>query len=409
MKLYINRDIAADADKMRYWLSGDDAVSYTDIAGALAYMGEYFPDDNRIDLEIHSCGGDCVEGYAIYDALRASGKEISACVVGQCASMASVILLAAPAERRTMYEHAQLLIHEPYYPAGLQGAQTLDKLEAARESLESEKARMLAVYVERTGASEAALLEQIADGGWFGAERALELGFVSSIVPAASASVNDEPRISTTQTQNKQTMEKEKKSAIASAFAALGKALGLASEEPAAAGMVITDVNGTEIDIDREEGEPQVGDTTNAADGEYVLEDGRTLVVKDGTITEIREAEPDEKPDEDEDTTGKTDDEDEDKDEETDEDEDEEKKQMRAEIESLKQQLADAQAAATSENDKAVLEAIAKVGGFEAVKACAVGLFDNPKRGAAESPSMSSLEAHIRQRIAEREAKRTKK
>ena len=94
-KLFINKDIASDADKMKYWLTGEDSISFSDIQ----YFMDWMPsDDNRIDVEIHSCGGDCTEGYAIYDALRASGKEISCKVVGTCASMATVILLAAPAE-----------------------------------------------------------------------------------------------------------------------------------------------------------------------------------------------------------------------------------------------------------------------------------------------------------------------
>ena len=107
-KLFINKDIAADSDKMKYWLSGEDSISFSDIR----YFMDWIPaDDNRIDVEIHSCGGDCIEGYAIYDALRASGKEISCKVVGTCASMATVILLAAPAERRTAYEHSRMCIH----------------------------------------------------------------------------------------------------------------------------------------------------------------------------------------------------------------------------------------------------------------------------------------------------------
>ena len=103
-KLFINKDIAADADKMKYWLSGEDCVSFSDIQGFIDWIPS---DDNRIDIELHSCGGDCVEGYAIYDALRASGKEISCKVVGCCASMATIILLAAPVERRSAVQHAQ--------------------------------------------------------------------------------------------------------------------------------------------------------------------------------------------------------------------------------------------------------------------------------------------------------------
>ena len=85
-KLYINKDIVADKDKMENWyLTGDEGLSFPDIQYFLSWLD---PADPKIDIEIHSCGGDTVEGYAIYDALRASGKEISCTVVGRCASMA---------------------------------------------------------------------------------------------------------------------------------------------------------------------------------------------------------------------------------------------------------------------------------------------------------------------------------
>ena len=52
--------------------------------------------------------------------------------------------------------------------------------------------------------------------------------------------------------------------------------------------MVITTSTGDELNVEREEGEIQVGDPASP-DGEHVLEDGRTVVVTDGVITEIRE------------------------------------------------------------------------------------------------------------------------
>ena len=61
-KLYINKDIQPEADKMKYWLSGDDCISFADIQGFIDWIPA---DDNRIDIELHSCGGNCVEGYAI--------------------------------------------------------------------------------------------------------------------------------------------------------------------------------------------------------------------------------------------------------------------------------------------------------------------------------------------------------
>lgn len=281
-KLFINKDIAPDADKAKYWLTGEDSISFSDIQ----YFMDWMPkDDNRIDVEIHSCGGDCVEGYAIYDALRASGKEISCKVVGTCASMATVILLAAPLERRTAYQHAQLCIHNPYADGvSLKGKITPERLESIAADLKAEKEKMLALYVERTGQPREALETQMATDSWFNPDKAIELGFISSVVPAISAKKDSNIINSKTNVMAKKEVKVE-----SSLLDRLLRKCGYAKiEDVPAVAMVITTSTGDELNVEREEGEIQVGDPASP-DGEHVLEDGRTVVVTDGVITEIRE------------------------------------------------------------------------------------------------------------------------
>lgn len=288
MKLYINKTIGNPSD-MERWMFGCDDQSFSDIKGYLDFMSEFYPEDNRIDVEIHSCGGDCTEGYAIYDALRTSGKELTCTVVGVAASMATVILLAAPKEKRFAYEHAQLLIHSPYIPEGGAGELTIDKAEATLQMLKSEKQKMLNLYVDRTEGDATAIEAQMNAGTWFGAQKAMELGFIAGVVPATSAHKAEETRISTTTSD----MKKEK-ATIAQAFKMLGEALGLTGSgaEQEMVSLELTTATGDTINIEREEGEPQVGDQTDASEGEVTLEDGRILVIDaDGIITEIKEPE----------------------------------------------------------------------------------------------------------------------
>lgn len=327
-KLYINKDIAPDADKMRYWLSGDDCISFSDIQSFFDWMN---PADNHVDVEIHSCGGECTEGYAIYDALRASGKEISCKVVGKCASMATIILLAAPLERRTAYEHAQLLIHTPFYGGGaLDEGVTISKLESLISDLKAEKERMLTVYIERTGTSREALEAQMDTDAWFSPEKAIELGFISSVVPAISARVN-KPNIN----QTVSTMKEKEITVKQSLFGWLMKKCGYAKiEDIPTFGMVITTSTGEELTVEREEGEIQVGDPASP-DGEFVLEDGRTVVVTDGVVTEIKEPEP----------------------------ENEEVSALEAEIERLKAENEELRKNAKTEEDIQILASVSKAGG----------------------------------------------
>lgn len=329
-KLFINKDIASDSDKAKYWLSGEDSISFTDIQNFMDWMDR---DDNRIDVEIHSCGGDCAEGYAIYDALRTSGKEISCKVVGKCASMATVILLAAPLERRTAYAHSSLCIHDPYsYGALLKGKVTPERLESIAADLRAEKQKMLDLYVERTGQNSNVLEAQMATDSWFGPEKAMELGFISSIVPAISA--KKEENIINPKTN---IMAKKEVKVESSLLDRLLRKCGYAKiEDVPAVAMVITTSTGDELNVEREEGEIQVGDPASP-DGEHVLEDGRTVVVQEGVITEIREPGS----------------------------EDEDVDSLKARIDELESEVAELKSNAKTEDEIKILGAVAKAGGID--------------------------------------------
>lgn len=63
-----------------------------------------------------------------------------------------------------------------------------------------------------------------------------------------------------------------------------------AVEEKTIVSMTLNTEDGGTIEVEREEGEPQVGDTASP-DGEHLMSDGTTIVITDGVITEIRPAE----------------------------------------------------------------------------------------------------------------------
>lgn len=268
LKIVINNQITPDSEKMAYIMSGEGwPTSYTDIQSLL----DYFPGEQEIMLELHSCGGDTTEGWAIYDALRASGRTIHAKVVGECASMATIIYLAAPKERRSIAKHGRMLIHSPYFPDA--GAVTRDNIGALQATLEEEHNKMLNEYIARTGMDKETLEAQMSAGGWFDADRAVALGFAGFIAPELSAS-----------TQSKKDMKKNKLKAALEAFCA-----AFASTSA----MTFTTKDGLELEVEREEGEIEVGDPASP-DGEFILEDGRTVIVKDGVIVDIKDAEPEE-------------------------------------------------------------------------------------------------------------------
>lgn len=287
LKIYdaIMRD--EERQMLEFW--GGSGVSFKSIDEFVAAIPE---DDDVIDIRLNCDGGDCLEGWSIIDKLRATGKTIKATIEGHAASMASLILLAA--SERSGYKHAQLLIHKPYFPAyTLADAYRQEDLERLARQLEDETARALDFMVERTGADRAVLEALMNEDKFVDMEKAKELGFIHTIIEPASAAAQGWRRPKGFHTEDNMS----KNNTLASAFKAIAEALGLKMSmevEEAPVGYVLTSQDGTEINIDKAEGEdPAVGDAASP-DGEHLMPDGTTIVIADGVITEIRDAEAEE-------------------------------------------------------------------------------------------------------------------
>lgn len=286
MILKIYDSIVRDEERQMLEFWGGSGVSFKSIDEFVASIPE---DDDVIDIRLNCDGGDCLEGWSIIDKLRATGKTIKATIEGHAASMASLILLAA--SERSGYKHAQLLIHKPYFPAyTLADAYREDDLKRLAQQLEDETARALDFMVERTGADRATLEALMDEDKFIGMEQAKELGFIQTIIEPASAAARGWKRPTMTHSDT----DMSNKNKLASAFQAIAEALGLKMSmeaEEAPVGYVLASQDGTEINIDKPEGEdPAVGDAASP-DGEHLMPDGTTIVIADGVITEIRDAE----------------------------------------------------------------------------------------------------------------------
>ena len=294
MILKIYSAIMPEEDRMFMQFMGLDGVSFNSIDEFIASVPE---DDDTIDMRINSPGGVVPEGWAIIDKLRATGKKITATIEGDAASMAAIVLLAA--SERKAYKHARLLIHDAYFPEyTLAGAYRKEDLEKLAASLEEDNKRALDFMVERTGADRETLEALMKEDKFIDMEQAKELGFIHEILEPASARVTSPKGWKKPETNSSTDMSKTNK--IASAFKAMAEALGLSvkmeDENPAPMGYILTAQDGTEINIDKPEGEdPAVGDSASP-DGEFLMPDGTTIVVADGVITEIRDTEPEEQP-----------------------------------------------------------------------------------------------------------------
>ena len=276
--LNIYNDIQSEQEKAvtRMW-GMEPGISFRDIN---EFCDSLPAEDKTIDVHIHCNGGDVLEGWAIYDRLRATGKEITTIVDGTAASMATVILMAAPKERRKAYANAQILVHNPWLdPAwvGTNGMATADDLEKAAANLKEQQDRILDLYVERCGCDREEMAALMAEDKFISVERAMELGMVGEVIAPISA-------------KTKHSVKDKNMSVLDKVIAAVKSAFS-AEEEPAPVmAMELNTASGDTLRIEREDGTPAVGDVAEP-DGEWLMPDNTTIVVENGVITEIRQPE----------------------------------------------------------------------------------------------------------------------
>ncbi len=299
-KLRIYNDIDSQDNKFWYQWFGGDCVCFQDID---AFAASIPKDDDTIDMRIFCNGGSVVEGWAIYDRLRQSGKKISCTVEGKAASMATIIMLAAPKESRKAYENAAFLLHNPWVPGWCLGDQLNAKdLKNQSEEMQMWQDKMVDAYVERCECDREEIQALMDKDIFISTSEALRLGLISStIVPlSASASKRNIENFINSKQQNPKAMEKKtevKASLLDKILANLGvKTLEEAEQavaEPQAKAepkaMELNTSDGQVLTVEREEGDPQVGDKASP-DGTFEMPDGKTIVVEDGVITDIQTA-----------------------------------------------------------------------------------------------------------------------
>jgi ATP-dependent Clp protease, protease subunit len=109
----------------------DDVVANLVVAQMLFLESE--DPDREISLYINSPGGSVTAGMAIYDTMQFVKCPVTTFCIGQCASMAAVLLAAGTRGRRFALPNSRILIHQPH--AGGIGGQATDIDIAAKEIL----------------------------------------------------------------------------------------------------------------------------------------------------------------------------------------------------------------------------------------------------------------------------------
>lgn len=134
-----------------------------------------------LDLEINSPGGDVFAATAMYNALRASGKTITAKVMGVAASAASLVFMAG--DKRVMPKNTHLMIHNPWTIT----MGNAEELEEQAATLRKVGSSMAATYATRSGMKDEDLAPLLAKDTWLTADEAAEKGFATEVISDVKA------------------------------------------------------------------------------------------------------------------------------------------------------------------------------------------------------------------------------
>lgn len=141
-----------------------------------------------LHLVINSSGGDFFEGVAMYNRLLMHGGEISATVIGLCASAATLPLMAAKKENRRIGTQASIMIHNTQL--GIYGDK--NTLSKAIELMTSCDASVVDLYSKGTGLSSEKIKEMMDSETFMVGQEAVDLGFASELFVTKN---EDEPRV----------------------------------------------------------------------------------------------------------------------------------------------------------------------------------------------------------------------
>ncbi|WP_347139921.1 ATP-dependent Clp protease proteolytic subunit [Paracoccus sp. SSK6] len=131
-----------------------------------------------ISMYINSPGGVVTSGLSIYDTMQYIRPRVSTLVVGQAASMGSLLLAAGEPGLRYSLPNSRVMVHQP--SGGFQG-QATDILIHARET-EKLKRRLNEIYVTHTGRSLEEVEEALERDRFMSPEEAREWGLIDEVV-----------------------------------------------------------------------------------------------------------------------------------------------------------------------------------------------------------------------------------
>ncbi|MCU0912566.1 MAG: ATP-dependent Clp protease proteolytic subunit [Rhodobacteraceae bacterium] len=141
----------------------------------------------EISMYINSPGGVVTSGLSIYDTMQYIRPKVSTLVVGQAASMGSLLLAAGEKGMRFSLPNSRIMVHQP--SGGYQGQATDIMIHA--EETQKLKRRLNEIYVKHTGQPLEKVEAALERDNFMSPEQAKAWGLIDEIVESRSKDAGD--------------------------------------------------------------------------------------------------------------------------------------------------------------------------------------------------------------------------
>ena len=148
----------------------------TNVMAQLIFL-EYENPEKDITPYINSPGGYVSAGLAIYDTMQHVRPNIATICIGNCASMAAVLLAAGTKGKRYALPHSRIMLHQP---SGAATGQSTDIQITAKEIVRT-KETLAEIVAKHTGKSIDEVREKTDRDFYMGPEEAKAFGVIDEI------------------------------------------------------------------------------------------------------------------------------------------------------------------------------------------------------------------------------------
>ena len=134
----------------------------------------------EISLYINSPGGSITAGLGVVDTMNFIPCDVATYIIGQAASMGSVIASSGAKGKRFALPHSKNMMHQPLLNGVLEGQATDLEIEA-REMLRLRDI-LFRIYANTTGKDQQVIHDDCERNMWLDSEEMLEYGLIDKIL-----------------------------------------------------------------------------------------------------------------------------------------------------------------------------------------------------------------------------------